>query len=403
MAVLGVSLAGNSVSACSIVNNKVTATASTNALADVVSKLSNPYSAFTTLACSYEDVQALKRAAPSTHVQGVDYCEALSAATLATTDWSSCAILLSDAQHTKLGYFADNRYYWLRSFEYPNSIALFYSAGVRLLGFDTLTQEDHARELSMRGSPIYAPWIKQQLLHASDGSYSILHNLERGVGTAVPSANIAASIQCVFNDVLVELAQWLRKTIDSDKLAIVGRSASNYISNAEIASRSGYSHIAAISASTSQALALGAASLIQRPLLEHPYTGITRNAVATAEHVASKLLLGERVTHDVGDELSSNTFINRNLLSLAFAPIVHSLGNATKYVVCQDKDFHAYFEGEHIPYFGQYICRVKNKQVINLDYARVIAVSKNKNPFINRVLELTRAQGYPVLVSTPIL
>jgi predicted NodU family carbamoyl transferase len=403
MSVLGLSIAENSISACSIINNKVIATASTNSLADAISKLNNPYNTFKSIVCSYADVPAVKRAARNTAVQGVDYCEALSAATLSTTDWSSCAILLSDAQHTKLGYFADNKFYWLRSFDYPNSIALFYAAGVRLLGFDALTQEDHARELSMRGSPIYAPWIKQQLLHSEDGSYSILQNLERGVGTAVPSADIAASIQCVFSDVLVELAQWLRKTIDSDKLAIVGRSASNYISNAEIAARSGYSHIAAISASVPQALALGAASLIQRPLLEHPYTGITRNAVATAEHVASKLLLGERVTHDIGDELSTSTFVNRNILSLAFAPIVHSLGNSTKYVVCQDKDFHSYFEGEHIPYFGEYICRVKNKQVINLDYARVIVVSKNKNPFINRVLELTRAQGYPVLVSTPIL
>jgi hypothetical protein len=49
-----------------------------------------------------------------------------------------------------------------------------------------------------------------------------------------------------------------------------------------------------------------------------------------------------------------------------------------------------------------YISAVKNKKALNLDEARVVCVSKNKNPFINRVLEITRAQGYPILVSTSI-
>jgi hypothetical protein len=70
--------------------------------------------------------------------------------------------------------------------------------------------------------------------------------------------------------------------------------------------------------------------------------------------------------------------------------------------VCQDIDYSTYFSGHHKPYFGQFICAVKNKKALALDEARVITVSKNKNPLINRVLEITRAQGYPIIVSTPV-
>jgi predicted NodU family carbamoyl transferase len=321
-------------------------------------------------------------------------------ATIASTDWNSCAILLSDSYHTRLGYYIDNSFHWIRSFEYPNNIALFSASVSRFLGYNLL--EDKMRWLSHSGDSKYSTWIAKNVCKISDGNYQLLHNLERGFGVGVPDANIAASAQVVISAVLVNLAQWLRGTIDIPRLAIVGRGAANYIANSAIAELSGYENIAAISVTGAASTALGAAALLQRPILEHAYIGPSKVQTITPDELANKLIQGEVVAHYAEAEFSDNSFINANNLTLAYKPRIQNLSSQPYYVLCQDTDYHKYFEGKFIPYFGQYSSSVKNKQVIDTDTARVLCVSKNKNPYINRVLEITRAAGYPVIVSTQI-
>ena len=335
-------------------------------------------------------------------VEVVDYCEALSMATIASTDWDCCAVLLSDDIHTRLGYFANGSFYWIKTFEYPNSIALFYAAATRFLGYDAITEQDLTRQLSRRGTPMYEPWLLKHAVSISEGDYVLLHNLERGIGTAGAVANIACSAQATFSAVLTNLAIWLRKHIDSDKLAIVGRSASNYLTNTAIAETGAYKQIATISLSGAAATSLGAAAMFHRPLLEHAYVGIQKEPSISAEQMAEQLIQGNMVTHVSTPEFSDNSFINNNILAIPYTHNVAAFKHNITYAVCQDKDYAMYFNSKHTPYFGQYISAVKNKKALNLDEARVVCVSKNKNPFINRVLEITRAQGYPILVSTSI-
>jgi hypothetical protein len=311
-------------------------------------------------------------------------------------------VLLSDSEHTRLGYFANSSFHWIRTFDYPNSIALFSSAATRFLGFDAVSGEDRAREISRRGNPIYAPWISRHIVTQEPGSYTLLHNLERGAGSGSCDANIASSVQSVFTSVLVNLATWLRKHVDSNKLAIVGRSAGNYLTNSAIANVSGYEHIAAISINGASAASLGAAAMLSRPILEHPYIGMEQKPQQSAEQLAEQLLRGDIVTHISTNEFSNNSFTNRNRLTIPYEPRLHGLKDSTVYAICQDRDYSTYFSGKHLPYFGQYLSTVTNRKALNYDHARVITVGKNKNPFINRVLEITRAQGYPILVSTPI-
>lgn len=405
MAILGINASQDKSSVCAINNIAKCTAVVTNSCAfptTSIDSIKTSRDSWDCVATTHNSLNAVQQGMPrGTRIQVVDYCEALSMATICSTDWTSCAILLSDSEHTRLGYYVDGSFYWIRSFAYPNSIALFSAAATRFLGFDAVYGEDHARELSMRGTSIYADWICANAISLTDGSYNILHNIERGIGIASPSADIAASVQLVFSNVLVNLAQWLRRHVDIPRLAIVGRSAANYITNSAIADLVDYEQIAAISLNGAASTALGAAALIHRPLLEHHYIGIEQTSQHTAEQLAAQLLRGEIVQHNSTPEFSDNAFTNCNNLMLPFEPLMHALKNKIKYVVCQDIDYHIYFSGKHMPYFGQYVSTVKNKQLVEYKQARVITVGKNKNSFINRVLEITRAQGYPIIVSIP--
>jgi hypothetical protein len=405
MAILGINAVADRSSACSISATGVIT-------AELLSDRLYPQATVDALRSSYENWDAIATVPHSANcvrsqfkrnVEVVDYCDAIAMATVASTDWTHCAVLLSDSEHTRLGYFADGSFYWIRTFDYPNSIALFSSAATRFLGFDAVTGEDRVREISRRGNPFYAPWISRHVVTQEPGSYTLLHNLERGAGIGSCDANIAASVQSVFTSVLVNLATWLRKHVDSDKLAIVGRSASNYLTNTALANVSGYEHIAAISVNGAPAASLGAAAMLSRPLLEHPYIGIQKEPQQSAEQLAESLLHGNIMTHFSTNEFSNNSFTNRNRLTIPYEPRLHGLQDSTVYAICQDRDYSTYFSGKHMPYFGQYLSTVTNRKALNYEHARVITVSKNKNPYINRVLELTRAQGYPILVSTPLL
>lgn len=407
MTILGLNTYGERSSACSISSMlSLSALCSQHSGAfihNAMRSLNSAYDSFDTVVTHQHSSNEVRSALPrGVRFERVDYCEALSMATIASTDWSSCAILLSDSYYTRLGYYVDGAFYWIREFEYPNSIALFSAAVTRFLGYDPTISEDAARRLAMQGNNSYIDWICTNAITLSDGRYQLLHNLERGFGSSAPNADIAASAQIVFSAVLVSLAAWLRNSIDIPRLAVVGRSAANYITNTAIAELTGYEQIAAISVNGAAATALGCAALIRRPILEHHYIATPTNSDCSAETIAHKLMRGEIVKIMNGIEFSDTAFLSNNYLMLPFASLLKDVTNKPIYAVCQDVDYSTYFSGRHKPYFGQFICAVKNKQAIPYDEVRVITVSKNKNPLINRVLEITRAQGYPIIVSTTI-
>lgn len=406
MNILGVNAVWDRSAACSISTSlKISALCDKHSRAfptSIVDKLRTAHHSFDTVVTHAAAANEVRQSLPrGTRLEIVDYCEALSMATISSTNWNSCAILLSDSYHTKLGYFKDGSFYWIREFTYPNSLALFSASVTRFLGYDPLEGEDTIRELSIKGNNDYVNWITTNAVHIGHGNYQLLHNLERGFGVSVPNTSIAASTQYVLDKILVSLAKWLREHIDLDRLAIVGRTASNYISNSAIANLTDYKEIAAISINGAAAAALGAAALIARPLYEHHYVGYSQHN-HTAEELATKLLAGEIVEFYDTDEFSDNAFLSANKLMIPFVPLLSEHKNKILYAVCQDRDYNTYFESKHIPYFAQYLSVVKNKKVLPYNSARVITVSKNKNPLINRVLELTRAQGFPILMSTPI-
>jgi hypothetical protein len=405
MAILGINATWGYSSACSISSAlSISALCEKHSRAfpiSAINKMRIAHDTWDSYVTHQHAANAVRQAMPQgMRLEIVDYCEALSMATISSTNWSSCAILLIDSYYTRLGYYVDGSFYWIREFAYPNSLALFSAAATRFLGFDAA--EDSARNLALRGKAVFVPWLLRNVITLGDGSYQLLHNLERGVGTAVPLADAAASAQSVFSTIATNLAQWLRRNIDIPRLAIVGIGAANYISNSAIADNTDYDSVAAISINGAAATALGAAALLRRPIYEHHNVGINTSISISAEKLAARLLQGDRVSYTGIEEFSDNNFLSNSSLSLAFDTYLNEPNYPITYAICQDIDYNKYFTSRYKPYFGQYLSEVSNKKAINCDYARVLTVAKNKNPFINRVLELTRTQGYPIILSRPL-
>ena len=343
----------------------------------------------------YRDARTHIRKHSTAVIVAVDYLEALSMATISATDYNCCAIIAVDSECVSLGYYADNSFYWILHLDSINSIATFSAAISQFLGYNVYS-EDAFRKLSLQGNPKFATWMHNQFIDLHDRGYTMLSSANNGYGTAVPDADIAASAQAVINNTMVHLAQWLQLRCNTDKLAIVGRIAANYISNTAILDTGLFSSIATIPVSSGAAVSLGAAALLSRPLLEHCYIGQDAIGFESPEQVASALLAGNIVSIEHGkQEFSDNSFINRNKLFIPFDTLVTQDAH---YHICQERDFASYYGCGANPTHGQYLSKVMTPKFKDA-YARVVTVASNRNPFINRVLEITKQHGYPILFS----
>ena len=55
------------------------------------------------------------------------------------------------------------------------------------------------------GIPKWSKFIKDKIINSSDGDYTLLHDLTRGVGYGVLDWDVAASVQAVFTDIVFSL------------------------------------------------------------------------------------------------------------------------------------------------------------------------------------------------------
>lgn len=342
------------------------------------------------------DIRANIRKHTLATIELVDYRAALSMATIATRNWDTCAVIAIDSETSSLGYYANKSFHWLREFDHPNSLALFVAAANRLLGFNPLLGDEPAKQLSIGGTTIYESWILDKIIHIGDGSYQLMHDLSRGVGVASPNPDIAASVYSVYTSVMLSLARWLAKQTGCSRVAIVGQAATNYFSNTAILDEGIFEEIATLPISGAAATAIGAAAMLHRPLIEHSYLGVESSSYQTPEQVAELLLRGQVVKYINGRrEFSDTSFVNNNAIFIPFIPLVSS---NNYYHICQQRDFNTYYSCKAEPTHGQYLSRVIHESIQG-DTVRAVTVSSNRNAFMNRVLELTRAQGYPIIFS----
>ena len=358
------------------------------------------------------DIRKYTRARPIL----VDHHEAHAMSSILMTDWYECAVMVVDTVgnkfSTSLGVYENGQITWLKRFRYPNSLGLFYSSATRLLGLKPLSDESQVMAAAAYGEPKWFDFIRSKVLHHDyKGHYDLLINLERGLGYGSLDWDIAASVQKTIEHVLVNLAGWLQNETGMKNLAYAGGVALNCVANTEIIRFSGFDDIAIQPAAGDAGCALGAAALIERPLWENAYLGVNANDGILADQQAEKILSGEIVKIVQGRaEFGPRALGNRSLVCIPTPDNIEKLNtiknrkedNWRPYApICQEEEASKWFNIYKPSYEMLFTADIRGGNFTTYDNsARLQIVNASKNPYLWKILEITRQHGYPILINT---
>ena len=358
------------------------------------------------------DIRKYTRARPIL----VDHHEAHAMSSILMTDWYECAVMVVDTVgnkfSTSLGVYENGQITWLKRFRYPNSLGLFYSSATRLLGLKPLSDESQVMAAAAYGEPKWFDFIRSKVLdHDYKGHYDLLINLERGLGYGSLDWDIAASVQKTIEHVLVNLAGWLQNETGMKNLAYAGGVALNCVANTEIIRFSGFDDIAIQPAAGDAGCALGAAALIERPLWENAYLGVNANDGILADQQAEKILSGEIVKIVQGRaEFGPRALGNRSLVCIPTPDNIEKLNtiknrkedNWRPYApICQEEEASNWFNIYKPSYEMLFTADIRGGNFTTYDNsARLQIVNASKNPYLWKILEITRQHGYPILINT---
>jgi carbamoyltransferase len=187
-------------------------------------------------------------------------------------EWSTCAEFDG----------CDNSIEVYREIHYPHSLGLLYSTITSYLGFKVNDDEYKVMGLASYGKPRFRNEVEKLVRIESDGSFTLTlsyfafmfdrhkmytEKLEELLGPARFSKetitdrhrDIAASIQQVTEDILVEMARSCRERTAQRNLCLAGGVAQNCVANSRILDRSGFENVFVQPAPGDSGAAMGAA------------------------------------------------------------------------------------------------------------------------------------------------
>lgn len=307
----------------------------------------------------------------------------------------TAAILVVDDFETSIGYYAE-QLHWTKTFAYPNSLSLFYSAATRFLGLKPMLEEHQVEALAKKGTPIFSDVIKNNILNIKSDGYETLLNLERGLGVAGQSADIAASVVQVYNEAILSLAEHIKKIHKLNSLIFVGRGSEKAHAVAALQASGLFENIFLGTDCSNASIALGAASLQTTTYFKSQYISKNFDNLALPDSIAEALLRGEIVNYNYGRDAFSPSSLGANSkLSIPFKPIYDELKNPIALVLEQDYD--SYFSG-YSGLFANIPTKVRGGNLPGVEEIRCIKINSSSNPYLSRIITLTRAQGFPILV-----
>jgi carbamoyltransferase len=184
-------------------------------------------------------------------IEYADHHHSHAAGGFATSTFAEAAVIVADAigefrTFTIGHYSADGRYTTLHHRSYPDSLGLLYSAFARRCGYRPNEDEYIVMGLAAYGEPRYADAIYQELLEVRPPSFRLKMNPHRGIGNWLPAAStedLAASIQRVTENLMLDAARWARNRTGSRNLVLSGGIALNCVVNAKLARDAGFENI----------------------------------------------------------------------------------------------------------------------------------------------------------------
>ena len=252
------------------------------------------------------------------------------ASTFLASPFETAAILTVDGvgewTTASIGRGQDTSVELSREIRFPHSIGLLYSAFTAFLGFEVNEGEYKVMGMAPYGKPRFVDKVRRLIHQSDDGSFRLdmsffaFHSsMERsyspkfedlfgeprapdapfhtektlgseareprsGVGDEQCRKNqyyadVAASVQHVTEEVLLNLARVARSTFpECDKLCIAGGAALNSVANARIVTESGFDNVFVQPAAGDGGGALGAALYAYHGILGHPRKTVMRHA-----------------------------------------------------------------------------------------------------------------------------
>ena len=361
----------------------------------------------------------IKKQFPKAEIEYVDHHESHAMSAICTTRWDECAVMVVDTvgglYSTSLGVFQKGKIKWIKRFEYPNSLGLFYSTATRLLGFKPLKDESQVMAAAAFGNPKWSDWIENNVVQIGENNYQMRMDLRKGVGVGSLDWDVAASVQYVTEKILLNLAKFLKKETKLKNLAISGGVALNCVANTHLYKHSGFKNIAIQPAAGDAGCSLGAAALLQRPDWTTPYTGIHIPIKINTSEVAEKLLEGKIVALLHGKaEFGPRALGNRSLLALPTvhnSKLLHKLkGRITDTwrpwaPICLEDVATYYFEVYNKKYNYDMLFTADDKsspmrEINRICSARLQVVNYQTNSVLSEILKKTTKKDQPVLINT---
>jgi len=202
----------------------------------------------------------------------VEHHLAHEASAFLASPFEECAVLTLDGRGegvaTSLGEFRNGAYKRLTQSELPHSLGLLYEQVTDWLGFLHSSDEYKVMALASFGAPRYLDAFREIVRFRGDGHYTVGDARlverfgpprERGGPLDQRHYDIAASLQYVLQETVLDLARWLHARTGLSKLCMAGGVALNCVMNAYVRDNGPFDDIWVQPAAGDAGTALGAA------------------------------------------------------------------------------------------------------------------------------------------------
>jgi carbamoyltransferase len=168
----------------------------------------------------------------------------------------------------------------LATTDLPSSLGLMYEDVTEHLGFLRSSDEYKVMALAAYGTPRHLHRLRELVQTTGDGRFvaepvdwaALAKPRAPGADWTADHADLAASVQRRLEEVLVDLAVWLREATGARRLAMAGGVALNCVANTLIAEQAGYEQVWVQPAAGDAGTALGAALALSTDVLA-PFPG----------------------------------------------------------------------------------------------------------------------------------
>jgi len=248
----------------------------------------------------------------------------------------------------------------LREVRFPHSLGMLYSTFTAYLGFAVNEDEFKVMGLAAYGRPAMVDQVRKVIRRTPDGAFAIVPEYFEYQTTATRSysskfvdlfgpprpsyepidvgtaegrrfADIAASVQRVLEDTLVDIARALQQETKLPDLCFGGGVALNGVANARILAESGFERVFVPPAPGDGGCALGAALYADRLYFKNPDRDVPDHPFWGPAVDAAHLARAAREDDQQVDELDEAALIERVAADLAANRIVGWMDGASEY------------------------------------------------------------------------